>query len=221
MASLTLYNYFRSSTSYRVRLALHYKNLSFEYKPVHLLNNGGEQHQAEYKALNPMGEVPTLIHDKKALGQSMAIIEYLDEVFPQNPLYPKDAFKKAQVRQFCENINSFMHPLSNLKVLQYLEKNHQYDQAQKENWISIWLTKGFAALESVLEKESGTYCFGNQITAADMFLVPQVFSAKRFNVSLEAFPLCQKINNECEKLEAFKKAHPLRQPDTPPENRIP
>jgi maleylacetoacetate isomerase len=220
MASLTLYNYFRSSTSYRTRIALHYKNLEFEYKPVHLLNNGGEQHSEDYKKMNSMAEVPTLVHDGKVMGQSMAIIEYLDEVFPKNPLFPKDPFKKTRVRQFCENINSFMHPLSNLKVLQYLEKNHQYDQAKKEEWVSHWLTKGFQALEQILKNEGGKFCFGNEVTAADMFLIPQIFSAERFKVSLEPFPLCRMINSECIKLESFKKAHPFRQPDTPEEARL-
>lgn len=220
MAPLTLYNYFRSSTSYRIRIALHYKNLDFEYKPVHLLNDGGEQHSAEYKKLNSMAEVPTLVHDNRVIAQSMAIVEYLDEVFPKNPLFPKDPFKKARVRQFCENINSFMHPLSNLKVLQYLEKNHQYDQDKKDEWVSHWVTKGFQALESILKKEGGKYCFGNEVSAADMFLIPQIFSAERFKVSLEPFPLCRMINSECLKLESFINAHPFRQIDTPEQARL-
>jgi maleylacetoacetate isomerase/maleylpyruvate isomerase len=221
MASLVLYNYFRSSASYRTRIALHHKGLNFEYKPVHLLNNGGEQHSGEYKKLNPQAEVPTLVHDGKIISQSVAIIEYLDEVFPQHPLYPKDSFKKAKVRQFCEIINSFIQPLGNLKVIQYLENVHQYNQAKKEDWVSFWSTAGFTSLEKILETENGKYCFGDQITAADCFLIPQVFTAKRYNVKLDAFPHCRRVVDNCNELEAFKKAHPLRQIDTPAENRIP
>ncbi len=215
MASLILYNYFRSSTSFRARIALYHKNLAFEYRAVHLVDNGGEQNAESYKELNPMGEVPTLIHDNKKIGQSMAIVEYLDEVFPQNPLFPKDPLGKAHVRQFCENINSFMHPLGNLKVLQYLEQEHQYTQEQKEAWVSYWNRRGYLALEKILTKTAGKFCFGNQITAADAFLIPQMFTSLRFNVDLTDFPLCQKVYQECKSIEAFQKAHPLNQPDSP------
>lgn len=152
MSQIVLHNYFRSSTSYRIRIALNLKNLEFTYKPVHLLKDGGEQHQPTYKNLNPMSEVPTLEHKGMILGQSMAIIEYLEEEFPNPPLLPKDLQKRARIRQFCESINSFLHPISNLKVLQYLEKNHQYDHQQKEAWISHWYPKGLNALEIWLQK---------------------------------------------------------------------
>lgn len=220
MTELTLYNYFRSSTSYRVRIALYYKNLPFEYKPVHLLNNGGEQFFQDYKNMNPMSEVPTLIHEGLPLSQSMAIIEYLDEVFPSAPLFPKEVQRRARVRQFCENINSFMHPLSNLKVLQYLEVNHNYKQAEKEIWVQHWLQKGFEAAENLLKKSHGHFCFGDQITAADLFLIPQVFSAQRYKVELGPYPLIQKINEHCLTLDFFKKAHPFRQPDCPEGDRL-
>lgn len=219
MNELILYNYFRSSTSYRARIALHYKNLKFEYKPVHLLNNGGEQHQINYRHLNPMGEVPTLVHNGKILGQSMAIIEYLDDVFPTPSLFPKDAFQKAQIKQFCENINSFMHPLGNLKVLQYLEKHHGYDQKKKEAWIGHWLHQGFQALEKMITPSS-QFCFNNQLSAADVFLIPQIFTAQRFNVALDKYEKLMKINEHCTQLEYFQKAHPFRQIDTPPEAKI-
>lgn len=215
MASLILYNYFRSSTSYRARVALYHKNLDFEYRAVHLLNNGGEQNGASYKDLNAMGEVPTLVHNGQSIAQSVAIIEYLEEVFPQNPLFPKDPFEKAQVRQFCETINSFMHPLGNLKVLQYLEQHHHYTQLQKEEWFAHWNYRGYSALEKTLEKTSGTFCFGDQISAADVFLIPQMFASLRFNVDLKTYPLCEKIYNNCKTVTAFQKAHPLNQPDSP------
>ncbi len=217
MKSLVLYNYFRSSTSYRVRIALHYKNLDFKYEPVHLVNNGGEQFRSQYVALNPMAEVPTLIHDRKVIGQSMAIIEYLDEVFPQNPLFPKDPYVKAQVRQFCENINSFLHPLSNLKVLKKLENECQYDQQKKEAWIQHWSSHGLLALENLVTKTHGTYCFADNLTAADLFLAPALFSANRFNVDLTKYPILNRIDQHLNKLDCFIKAHPYNQPDSPAE----
>jgi len=219
MDSLVLYNYYRSSTSYRVRIALHLKNLPFEYKAVHLLNNGGEQFSESYLKINPQAEVPTLIHNQKMIGQSMAIIEYLDEVFPQSPLFPNDSYKKAQVRQFCENINSFIHPVCNLKVLKKLELDCGYTQVQKEAWIQHWSGIGFNTLETIAKQTSGKYCFADQITAADLFLVPMMFSAKRFHVNLDKFVTLNEIASRLQSLEAFQKAHPSVQPDTPIESR--
>ncbi len=217
MSQITLYNYFRSSPSYRVRIALYHKGLHFEYKAVHLLNNGGEHHTAEYKKINPQEEVPSLIHDGNVIAQSVAIIEYLDEVFPQKHLLPNSAVLRAQVRQFCENINSFMHPVCNLKIQQYLEVKHGYGPSQKEDWIQHWSKQGFEALEKILQKNCGKFCFGDEVTSADLFLIPQVFSAKRFKVDMSAYPLINKIEKNCLDLEAFKKAHPMNQPDTPAE----
>ncbi len=221
MSQVTLYNYFRSSTSYRVRIALNIKNIEYKYSPVHLLNNGGEQFSANYKALNPMSEVPTLEHEGLVIGQSVAIIEYLEEVFPNPSLFPKDPQKRAKIRQFCENINSFLHPLSNLKVLKYLEDNHGYNQKQKEAWISHWYQKGLVALESWLQKNMGQYSFGDQVTVADCFLVPMVFTSERFNIDLSLYKNIMFVNQNCLKLDAFKTAHPFRQIDTPAEVRIP
>lgn len=225
MDKLALYNYFRSSTSYRARIALQVKNLPFEYKPIHLLNNGGEQHSAEYRALNPMGGVPTLLHetnDKKlVIGQSIVICEYLDEAFPQSyQLFPKDPYKKALVKQFCENINADTHAYGNLRTLQYLEKNFGANDEQKKNWIHSWTITGLTACETMLEQHSGKYCFGDVITAADVFLVPQIFTAQRFKVPLDAFPKINQIVERLNSLEPFKKAHPFRQVDTPSDLRI-
>ncbi len=221
MSQVTLYNYFRSSTSYRVRIALNLKNIEYKYSPVHLINNGGEQYSQSYKAINPMSEVPTLEHEGLIVGQSVAIIEYLEEQFPNPSLFPRDSQKRAKIRQFCENINSFMHPLSNLKVLKYLEETNGYDQKQKEVWINHWYQKGLAALESWLHKNMGQYCFGDHVTVADCFLVPMVFTAERFNVDLSLYKNVMAINAHCLQLEAFKSAHPFRQIDTPAEARIP
>ncbi|MBL7546210.1 MAG: maleylacetoacetate isomerase [Bdellovibrionaceae bacterium] len=220
MSKIILYNYFRSSTSYRVRIALNLKNIEYVYQPVHLINNGGEQFSSAYQALNPMSEVPTLEHDGLALGQSVAIIEYLEEQFPNPSLFPKDIQKRGKIRQFCENINSFLHPLSNLKVLKYLEQTHGYDQKQKEEWINHWYQKGLLASETWLQKNMGHYCFGDQVTVADCFLVPLVFTSERFNVDLTPYKNILNVNERCLKLEAFKHAHPFRQIDTPAELKI-
>ena len=215
MSQITLYNYYRSSTSYRVRIALHYKNIEFKYHPVHLLNNGGEQHQESYKKLNPMEEVPTLDHKGIHLAQSMAILEYLEEFFPNPSLLPKDIHQRAKIRQFCENINSFLHPLSNLKVLQYLEKKHNYTAQEKEEWIQHWYAKGLSALETSLKQTAKNCSFGDSFTFADCFLVPLVFTCQRFNVDLKPYPILLQVNENCQQFDFIKKSHPLTQIDTP------
>lgn len=218
MAEFILHNYFRSSTSYRARIALNYKNIPYEYKAVHLLK--GEQHSPEYKKLNPIGGVPTLIHNGKIVPDSSAIVEYLEEIVPTPPLLPKDAYLRARIRQVCEIVNSAIHPLGNLKVLSYLEKTHAYTPEQKEAWIQHWCNQGFEALEKNLQEFSGTYSFGNAITMADVFIVPQIVTAQRFKVETSKFPLLMKVFDNCQKVEAFSKAHPFRQVDTPDDLRI-
>lgn len=214
MSEFTLYSYFRSSASYRVRIALHLKGIKFKYNPVHLLNEGGEQYRTEYKQLNPAAEVPTLVHDGYTLSQSMAIVEYLDQVQPEPRLIPLDPKKGGKVRQFCENINSGIQPLQNLKTVAYLEKEFGFTTEQKEKWMHHWMLLNLQTLESSLNG-SGTYCFGGEVTAADVFLIPQLFAVKRFGVSLDSYPNIRRIEENCLKLEAFKKAYPLSQPDTP------
>lgn len=221
MSDLILHNYFRSSTSYRVRVALEIKGLPYEYKPVHLLQDGGEQNTPEYRSLNPVGGVPTLQHGERVISQSFSIVEYLDEAFPQTPaLMPADPYLRAKVRQFCEIINADIHPLQNLKVMQYLEKQAHFTVEQKNTWLNKWIVNGLTAAEKTLENFSGLYCFGDTVTAADAFLVPQLFSCKRFNIDITHFQLLSYINENCLKLEAFQKAHPYRQPDTPEDLRI-
>lgn len=215
MSSIALYNYFRSSTSYRVRLALHVKGLDFEYKPVNLLK--GEQHSPEYRKINPLGGVPTLVHNGKYIPESFAIMEYLDEVFPQPALFPQDHYLKARIRQVCEVINSFLHPMGNLKTLKYLEKTHGYTQDQKDGWVQHWAPEGLETLETTLQEFSGTYSFGDQITMADLFLIPQLLTCQRYKVDLSHYKTLLKINENCLKLESFKKAHPFNQVDTPEE----
>ncbi len=217
---IKLYNYFRSSTSFRVRIALHLKNIKFEYLPVHLLNEGGEQNKKFYRELNPMGEVPTLVDGDIRIGQSFAILEYLEDQYPETKLFPDNFVAKAMVRQFCENINCGIHPLHNLKVLQYLEGNLAVGQSERKQWISYWITKGLTAAEETVSRTAGKFCFGNQVTMADLFLVPQLFSSERFEVDLTPFAKLNEIKSNCMALDPFKLAHPGCQPDTPEELKI-
>ncbi|MEQ1666160.1 MAG: maleylacetoacetate isomerase [Bdellovibrionales bacterium] len=189
--SFKLYNYFRSSASYRVRIALHFKGIPFEYIPVHLVKDGGEQFLDNYKKLNPISQVPCLVHGDKTISQSVAIIEYLDEVVPTSPLYPKDAYQRALVRQICEIFNSSIQPLQNLIVLAELTNSFKANDAAKTAWIQRWNHNGLQAVESLIKTHASAnnnnndsslikYCFGDSFTAADCFLAPQIFSALRF-----------------------------------------
>lgn len=215
MSEFILYSYFRSSASYRVRIALNLKGIGYETRAVHLVNNGGEHRTDEYRTVNPSGQLPALVHKGRALAQSMAIIQYLDEVAPEPALFPRDPFQKALFVQACEIVNSGIQPLGNLGVLQELERRCGWDAAAKEQWSTHWIETGFRALESFLTKTASSFCFGNEPGAADAFLVPQVYNAIRNSVSLESYPVISKINKNCLSLEAFRKAHPDNQPDSP------
>lgn len=219
MSDLVLYNYFRSSTSYRARIALHLKALSFEYKPVHLLNDGGEQHKPEYRKYNPAGEVPTLVHGQKVIAQSMAIVQYLDEIFPETLLLPKDHYEKAKVLQIAENINCG-HALQNLKVLQFLEKKFEFSEDDKQTWMNEWLGRILSSTEQMVQQTAKKYAFGDQVTVADIFIVPQLFSARRFKIDLSPYKTLMKIDEACAQHPAFEKAHPMRQIDTPSEMKV-
>ncbi len=215
-AEFILYNYFRSSASHRVRCALHYKEIPFEYRAVHLLNNGGEQHASEYTKLNPSHEVPTLIHNGRAIGQSVAIIDYLDRVNPAKRLFPEDPYQRARVLQACEIVNSGSQPNFNLRVLGMLEKSFGATQDQKNGWAQHWMNYGLRSLEDLLMTQAGEFCFGNDITAADCFLIPHLYSADRFHVTLEKYPTISRIRGNGMKLDAFKRAAPDAQPDYQP-----
>lgn len=215
MNTFVLYNYFRSSASYRVRIALNLKQIKYEYKAVHLVNNGGEQHAAEYVALNPSHVVPTLVHNGKAIGQSVAIIEYIDKLEAYKPLYPAEPYKLALVRQAIEIVNSGIQPHMNLATLGELTKMFGANEEQKHEWIGTLVHHGLAALERHLKPQAGKFCFGDEVTAADCFLIPQIFSAERFKVSIDQYPTLKRINTNCLALEEFAKAHPNKQPDTP------
>lgn len=217
MSHLKLYNYFRSSTSFRVRIALCLKNLDYDYIPVHLLNHGGEQNQPAYRAINPMGGVPSLVDkDLPPIAQSSAIIEYLDEAFPQTyPLLPQNPYQRAKIREFCQIINADTHAYGNLKTLQFLEKNFGASQDKKNEWVQHWINSSLAVCEKILLTSAGKFCFGDQITAADVFLIPQIFTAQRFGVNTDQYPTITKIYNQCMQIDGFQKAHPLKQIDTP------
>lgn len=219
MSDIKLYNYFRSSTSYRARAALHYKNINFEYKPVYIL--GGEHKKQSYLQVNPMSGVPSLEHNGKNISQTMAIFEYLDEAFPKSPaLFPKDLFARAKVRQICENISCEIHPLSNLRVMQYLEKKHGYSNEEKQKWIQHWNLIGLEATEKLLEQTSGDFAVGNEISAADFFITTHLYSARRFEVDLIDFKKSIAIEQKCLQFDFFKKAHPGLQVDTPEEFKL-
>lgn len=213
MSSVILYSYFRSSSSFRVRIALNLKGVNYDIKPVHLLKDGGQQTSDDYRKLNPMGEVPCLMHDGKSLSQSMAIIEYIDAGFPGHALFPSIPFDASEVRQICEIVNSGIQPLQNLKVLQKIERDFNGNQDTKNKWAHYWIQDGFMALEKVLLKLAGNYSYKNKLSAADCFVVPQVFNAKRFNVDLAQFPTIQRIFDSCMNVPAFSKAAPENQPD--------
>lgn len=212
---MELYSYFRSSAAYRVRIALNLKGLRADYHAVHLVKGGGEQHQPEFKAVNPQGLVPVLVEDSQVLIQSLAIIEYLDETHPMPPLLPEDPFGRARVRAIAQIIACDIHPLNNSRVLGYLERELSADKAVRDTWYQHWITEGFWALERLLAgaARTGKFCDGDRPTLADICLVPQVFNARRFDIDLTAFPTLVRIERQCSTLVAFSRAAPEWQPD--------
>lgn len=219
MSELTHYTYWRSSAAYRVRIALGLKGLEAEQVPVHLVKGGGEQHSEAYRKVNPHGLVPTLVHHTQegdvVLSNSLAIIEYLDEVFPEPALLPEDARGRGRVRQICQAIASDIHPLQNLRVLQMAARIGDEEGPVSSSWARHWITVGFDALEKQLsdDPESGRFCHGDQPTMADLCLVPQISNALRYGVDMKQYPVITRIDEEARSLEAFKAAEPENQPD--------
>ena len=209
---MTLYGYFRSSTSYRTRIAMNLKGLDYDYIAVNLAQD--EQLKSEFLALNPQGLVPVLQADDLLLFQSPAILEWLEEVYPKNPLLPKDAAGRMQVRALSAMIGCDIHPLNNRRVLQYL-RNELSVEAEVIKWCNRWISEGFAALEKrlVADKTRGKFCYGDSPTFADCYLIPQVSSARRFEVDLNPYPNIVQIDAHCRTLKAFADADPMQQPD--------
>ena len=211
--SVKLYGYWRSTSSWRVRLVLALKRIEYDNQPVHLLQDGGQQRTESFLQKNPMMQVPVLEwtdHGQtRRLGQSVAICEYLNERFPHPPLLPDTPDGRARVRQVLEVINSGIQPLQNLAVLQNLSEAG----IDRVEWSNRWIRRGFEALETMLQPSAGRFCFGDQMTLADTFLVPQMYNARRFEVDLAPFPTLVRIDGECAEDAAFQAAHPDQQPD--------
>jgi maleylacetoacetate isomerase len=213
--NLRLYSFWRSSAAFRVRIALNLKQLAYEIEPVHLIKDGGQHHTAEYSELNPQEFVPVLMHGNRVLRQSMAIMEYLDDTWPENPLLPLAARDAQRARAIAQMIACDIHPLNNLRVMKYLESQFSANQAQKDEWMKHWISTGFESLEKVLANNpsTGGFCEGDTPTIADCCLVPQVFNAERFKVDMKSYPTIRRINQACCEMEEFKHAHPSAQPD--------
>lgn len=206
---MRLYTYFRSSAAYRVRIALNLKGVAFESSPVNLLK--GEQREETYRAVNPQRRVPSLDIGGDVLIQSPAILEYLDEAYPEPPLLPVGAVNRARVRAVASIVACDIHPLNNSGTLAYLKNTLGHDQAALDAWYAHWVRQGFDAIEALLEP--GPYSFGSRITLADVYLVPQVANARRFNIPLDAYPKIVAVDAACAALSAFQDAAPARQPD--------
>jgi len=211
---MKFYGYFRSSSSYRCRIAFNLKGLAYDFESVHL--KSGAQGSDEYAALNPQKLVPTLVTDAGLeLTQSLAIIEWLDETYPDVPLLPDDIDLRAQVRAFSQIIACEIHPLQNLRVLKYIGANLNAGAEETSAWLHHWLYDGLAACEAILQKNASdtAFCFGDKPGLADLCLVPQIFSATRFGVDISGLSRINEINATCEALPAFRDAQPARQTD--------
>lgn len=213
---LKLYSYFRSSASFRLRIALALKGLPYEMVAVHLLKDGGEQHQPAYRSVNPAGLVPVLQDGDAVLTQSIAIMEYLDEAYPESPLLPQGVLGRARVRALALTIACDVHPLGNLRVLNYVGDTLGAGEAGRKTWASHWMALGFDAFEEILSRPgapTGRFCHGDTPSMADCCLVPQVFNARRFGLDLTQYPMVTRITEHCESLAPFVVAHPANQAD--------
>ena len=210
---MKLYGYWRSSAAYRVRIALHLKAIDFESQSVHLIKDGGQQHQSDYVSLNPSHLVPTLVDGDVVLNQSMAILDYLEALYKQAPLYPENIIDKAKVQALALDIACEIHPVNNLRVQQYLVNELGVTDQQKLAWVHHWMDLGFTSIEKQLASSAGQYCFGDQLTIADICLVPQVYNALRFGLNMSKYPLIDRICKRCNMIDAFIKALPENQED--------
>jgi maleylpyruvate isomerase len=212
---MKLYTFFRSSASFRVRIALNLKGLQYEQAPIHLRRGGGEQLSAAYKAINPQALVPALDDGGKILTQSLAIIEYLEEKYPQPPLLPRDPADRALARSMALIIACEVHPIQNLRVLQYVKREYNQSDEQVNRWAQHWINIGLAALEQMIvaSPRRGKFCFGDTPTLADICLVPQLGNARRYGCDLSGYPAIIEIEKNCMVLPAFADAAPEKQPD--------
>lgn len=212
---MKLYTFFRSSASYRVRIALNLKGLSYEQAAIHLRRGGGEQLSAAYKAINPQALVPALEDNGKMLTQSLAIIEYLEETHPNPPLLPKNPADKALVRSMALVIACEVHPIQNLRVLNYVKANYNQTDEQVNKWAQHWIDLGLSALQEMIaaQPKRGKFCFGDAPTIADICLIPQLGNARRYGCDLSKYPAILAIEKNCNALSAFANAAPEKQPD--------
>jgi maleylpyruvate isomerase len=213
--SLELYTFWRSSASYRVRIALNLKSLPYVTHAINLTKDGGEQFSAQYRGVNPQSRVPTLVHDGQRFTQSLAIIEYLDETFPGARLIPKDPVDRARVRMLSQIIACDIQPLQNTSTTKYLKEKLKLDDAAISEWLREWITRGLDAFNAHLEHDhlGGKFCHGDSPTMADCCLVPQMYAADRFGVPATRYPRLALIAENCSHLAAFQHAHPSKQPD--------
>ena len=213
--TLELYSFWRSSASYRVRIALNLKSLPYTTHGVNLTKDGGEQWMAPYRDVNPQSRVPTLVHDGQRFSQSLAIIEYLDETFPGARLIPKDPVDRARVRMLSHLIACDIQPLQNTSTTKYLKEKLRLDDAAIAQWLREWITRGLDAFAAHLERDhlSGKFCHGDSPSMADCCLIPQLYAAQRFGVDSSKYPRLALIAENCDHLAAFQHAHPSKQPD--------
>ena len=213
--AITLYSYWRSSAAYRVRIALNLKDLDYETVPVSLAPDDAEHRQDAYRRINPQMLVPFLDDGRVAIGQSQAILEYLEETYPQPALLPDSSAGRARVRAFCNLISCDIHPLNNLRVMTYLQEPLGASTEQRDDWYAHWIAEGFQAAEQLAgtSRDGGPYAFGANVTLADALLVPQIYNARRFDVLLDGYPRLLAIDEACNELPAFQKAAPEKQPD--------
>lgn len=209
MTRPVLYDYFRSSASYRVRIALNLKGIEYEQRPVNLAEGAQKQH--EYRALNPQGFVPMLEIDGHRLTQSLSILVYLDQVYPDHPLMPRDPADGAHVRAMALMVACDIHPLNNLRVLKYLKGALGVSEEEKDEWYRHWVAEGLAALEEMARSRAGAFLFGDQPTIADVCLIPQLYNARRFSVPLTDYPTLRRADETASAHAAFAAAHPDRQ----------
>lgn len=208
-----LYTFWRSSASYRVRIALNLKGLDYTSVPIHFRKDGGQHRQPMFLAKNPQGLLPLWEEDDWTLAQSLAIMEYLNETYPTPPLLPENAKTRAEVRAMAQVIACEIHPLNNLRVMAYLKQQMGQSDDQVKEWYQHWVALGFEALETNLKQTAGKYCHGDQITMADCCLVPQVYNAQRFDCDMKPYPTITRINEALNELKAFQKSAPEKQPD--------